>query len=61
MRAVSATAKGPATTVAQAASGRSTGIPMMARAGGDAIVAWRQGTVKTARVALPAAANSRAR
>ena len=58
---VGAAAKGPATTVAQAASGRSTGIPMMARAGREAIVAWRQGTVKTARVPLPSAGSSRAR
>lgn len=59
VRPVSATAKGAATTVAQSASGRSTGIPMMARAGREAIVAWRQGTVKTARVPLPAASPSR--
>lgn len=59
VRSVSPTAKGDAMTVAQAASGRSTGIPMMARAGRDAIVAWRQGTVKTARVPLPVAGSSR--
>ncbi|MGE3410945.1 MAG: sialidase family protein [Dehalococcoidia bacterium] len=41
-------------TVATAASGRGTGIPMIARAGDAAIVAWRDGQVRTARVALSA-------
>jgi hypothetical protein len=59
VRPVSVTAKGDAITVAQAASGRSTGIPMMVRAGREAIIAWRQGTVKTARVTLPVAGTSR--
>lgn len=49
----------PATTVATAASGRTTGIPMMARVGDDVVVAWRQGTVKTARVTVPRSAPSR--
>lgn len=45
----------PAFTVATASSGRSTGIPMMARAGDSALIAWRDGVVRTARVTLPAA------
>lgn len=49
----------PATTVAAASSGRATGQPMMARAGGHLVVAWRQGGVKTARVALPSASSVR--
>lgn len=43
-------------TVASASSGRATGIPMMARAGNDVIVAWRQGQVRTARVPIPSLA-----
>jgi hypothetical protein len=43
-------------TVARASSGRATGIPMMARAGADVIVAWRAGQVRTARVAVPTSA-----
>jgi hypothetical protein len=39
-------------TVAAAPSGRSTGIPMIARAGEHLIVAWRDGQVRTARLAL---------
>jgi hypothetical protein len=39
-------------TVATASSGRGTGIPMIARAGDAAIVAWRDGGVRTARVSL---------
>jgi hypothetical protein len=52
---------GPAITAATSSSGRATGIPMMARSGNDVIVAWRQGTVKTARVAVPPAPASRQR
>ncbi len=48
-----------ALTVASASSGRTTGIPSMARAGDHLIVAWRQGQVRTARVPLPARGNSR--
>lgn len=50
-----------AITVATTSSGRAAGIPMMARAGRDVIVAWRQGTVKTARVVVPAVPSSRQR
>jgi hypothetical protein len=45
-------------TVASAASGRATGIPQIARAGDDVIVAWRDGSVRTARVALSAVASA---
>ena len=37
--------------VASATSGRTTGIPMIARAGDAVLVAWRDGRVRTARVA----------
>jgi hypothetical protein len=40
----------PALVVASASSGRATGVPMMARAGDDVVVAWRQGGVRTARL-----------
>jgi len=59
VRAVSRDGRQPALTVATASSGRTTGIPMMARAGNDIVVAWRQGGVKTARMAIPAAAATR--
>ena len=42
------------TTVAATSSGRAAGIPMMARDGDAVLVAWRQGHVRTARVAIPA-------
>jgi hypothetical protein len=42
--------------VAPASSGRGTGIPMIARAGDHVIVAWRDGQVRSARVALTALA-----
>jgi uncharacterized protein involved in type VI secretion and phage assembly len=54
MRAVTRAGRQTALTVATASSGRATGIPMMARVGADVVVAWRQGTVKTARVTVPA-------
>ena len=44
--------------VTAASSGRGTGIPMIARAGDDVIVAWRDGSVRTARVALSAVSTS---
>ena len=44
---------GPITTVARAPAGRSTGIPQMIRSGDGLIVAWRDGAVKSARMALP--------
>lgn len=59
MRAVTRAGRQPAITVATSSSGRATGIPMMARAGADVVVAWRQGTVKTARVTVPAAEATR--
>ncbi len=59
LRAVTSTGRQAALTVATASSGRSTGIPMMAQAGADVLVAWRQGTVKTARVVVPPAEASR--
>ncbi len=59
LRAVSADGRADAITVATTSSGRAAGIPMMARAGRDVIVAWRQGTVKTARVAVPSVGASR--
>jgi len=46
-------------TVAASSSGRATGIPMMARSGEHLIVAWRQGQVRTARVAIPANVTAR--
>jgi hypothetical protein len=49
----------PAIVVAPASSGRATGVPMLARSGDHAIVAWRDGTVRTARLALPAASTAR--
>ncbi|HUU33287.1 MAG TPA: hypothetical protein VMW48_04445 [Vicinamibacterales bacterium] len=52
-------AMGDPITVAASSSGRATGIPMMARAGEHLIVAWRQGQVRTARVAIPAPATVR--
>jgi hypothetical protein len=58
VRAIGPDGRAPAVTVATSSSGRATGIPMMTRAGRDAIVAWRQATVKTARVALPPPASS---
>lgn len=61
VRAVAPEGRGAATVVATSSSGRATGIPHMVRAGSEAIVAWRQGTVKTARVALPTAGVSQAR
>lgn len=54
LRAATRAGRQPAMTVATASSGRSTGMPMMARVGPDVVVAWRQGTVKTARVSVPA-------
>lgn len=54
LRAVTRTGRQTARTVATTSSGRATGIPMMARVGTDVVVAWRQGTVKTARVTVPA-------
>ena len=59
VRVVTRDGREPATTVATAASGRTTGIPMMARVGNDVVVAWRQGRVKTARVTVPLSAASR--
>ena len=53
LRAVTRAGRQAALTVATASSGRATGIPMMARVGSDVVVAWRQGTVKTARVTVP--------
>ncbi len=44
---------GPVALVAHAPAGRSTGIPQMVRSGGALIVAWRDGSVKSARMALP--------
>ena len=44
--------------VASATSGRTTGIPMIARAGDAVLVAWRDGRVKTARVPLSALTTS---
>ena len=44
--------------VASASSGRTTGIPMIARAGDAVLVAWRDGRVKTARVPLSALTTS---
>lgn len=61
VRQVAADGRGDAITVATTSSGRAAGIPMMARAGRDVVVAWRQGTVKTARVVVPAAPVSRQR
>lgn len=56
LREVSPSGAAPAAlTIASASSGRATGIPMMARAGSEVLVAWRQGQVRTARVAIPAA------
>ncbi|MCC6991268.1 MAG: exo-alpha-sialidase [Acidobacteria bacterium] len=59
LRAVTKDGRQPAITVATSSSGRATGIPMLARAGRDVIVAWRQGQVRTARVAVPPVAGSR--
>lgn len=60
LREVSPSGAAPAAlTIASASSGRATGIPMMARAGREVLVAWRQGQVRTARVAIPTAAASR--
>jgi hypothetical protein len=59
LREVTMTTRGESLTVATAANGRATGIPMLARDGGDLIVAWRDGTVKTARVAWPAPPSTR--
>jgi hypothetical protein len=60
MRAVAPDGAGPAAfTNATASSGRSTGIPMMARAGDHVVVAWRHGQVRTARVPVPARTGSR--
>ena len=59
LRAVTRGGRQPALTVATASSGRATGIPMMARVGADVVVAWRQGTVKTARVTVPPAEATR--
>ncbi|MEZ5418021.1 MAG: sialidase family protein [Vicinamibacterales bacterium] len=61
VRAVGTDSRGEATTVATSSSGRATGIPHMVRAGREVVVAWRQGTVKTARVALPPPLVSRRR
>lgn len=61
VRPVGPEGRGEALTVATSSSGRATGIPHMVRQGREAIVAWRQGTVKTARVALPAPPASRQR
>lgn len=44
---------GPVALVAHAPAGRSTGIPQMVRSGDALIVAWRDGSVKSARMALP--------
>jgi hypothetical protein len=41
-----------AIVVASATSGRTTGVPMIARAGDAVLVAWRDGRVKTARMPL---------
>ena len=60
MREVTPAGASPVTTmIATSSSGRATGIPMMARAGDHVIVAWRQGQVRTARVAIPARVGSR--
>ncbi len=59
LREVSPTTRSEALTVATAANGRATGIPMLARSGHDLIVAWRDGRVKTARVAWPAPRGTR--
>jgi hypothetical protein len=40
------------TTIARAPAGRSTGIPQMVRSGDALIIAWRDGSVKSARVAI---------
>ena len=51
VREVSSSGRQDALVVATAASGRSTGIPMMVRArSGDLILAWRDGQVRTARL-----------
>jgi hypothetical protein len=59
VREVSAGRAHPATVVASASSGRATGVPMMARAGADVIVAWRDGRVKTARLTGAAGPSTR--
>jgi hypothetical protein len=54
VREVSPTGRQTAHTIATASSGRTTGIPMMARLpGGDLLLAWRDGQVRTARFKLP--------
>lgn len=47
--------------VAQSASGRSTGIPQLVRAGDSLVVAWRSDRVLTAIVPIPGAAVPRSR
>jgi hypothetical protein len=44
---------GPPTTVARAPGGRSAGILQMVRSGASLVVAWRDGSVRSARVPLP--------
>lgn len=58
VREVSAAGPSPAHTVAKTVSGRGAGIPMMVRQGSDLLLAWRDGGVKTARVAVPATATA---
>lgn len=58
VREVSASGPSAAQTVAVTVSGRGAGIPMMVRQGRDLLVAWREGGVKTARVAVPATATA---
>ena len=53
MRRVAGTVPDAPVTVAPASSGRTTGIPMLALAGEQVVVAWRDAGVKTALVALP--------
>ena len=58
LRVVGDTAATTPIVVASATSGRTTGIPMIARAGNAVLVAWRDGRVKTARVPLSALTTS---
>ncbi len=53
MRRVAGSVPDAPVTVAPASSGRTTGIPMLALAGEQVVVAWRDAGVKTALVALP--------
>ena len=53
-RVTSGRAPGPPLTVAQAVSGRATGVPHMARVGDRVLVAWRKDRVLTAMVPIAA-------